>query len=1396
VAGIRTRQQLVRRTLRASQILSFVALLFPAFTAVGWIFGIEWLARGHRMLPVMHANTAAGLALGVIAVLLTAERPSMGRRTSITLVLSSAILLLGLLTLGEYAFGWDVGIDRIFGHLAFTVDEPFPDRSSPQTSLNFVLLGAALLSFNIGWPIRLGQIVAILAEANAIAAVTGYIFSAHTFYGFPPYAPTGMSVRTAVSFILLLAALLCRRPTDGMMTLVTSDTNSGTMARRILLAAIVAPPLTGVMTRLGAAAGWYDVSTAGPLFVLVIAALVVRTTWQAARRSEHDELQARAAIQALERTNAELNRASSERQVFAALVENSTDFIGIADATGKPTYVNPAGRRMVGLAQDFPVGDTSMPDYYAPDQRALASEVILQSMVERGHWEGETAFRHWQTDEAIPVSDTHFMIRDPTTGRLTGFGTVTRDISEIKRAREDIERTNRKLAQADVLKTRFYANVSHELRTPLTLILGPAEKHLRTSDLNPDLRRDFEVIERNARTVLRHLNDLLDVARISAGGLTSEYSETDAAAIVRAVADHFSTLASENHIQYMVDTPPALPVQTDLDKLQRILLNLLSNAFKFTPDGGRVRVSLREAGSRLRVEVADSGPGIPMDKREVVFERFAQLEPDDARPRAGTGLGLSIVRDFAALLDGSVSVGDAPEGGALLVVDVPSAAPSGAAVRPTRGQQMLAREIEQLVDELRKRHPAADVDLVAAKQEGGRVLVVEDNRDMSAFIADALRSDRFEVSVAFDGREGFDKTVAERPDLVLTDLTMPGMSGDELVRELRRRPDFSSTPIVVLTAAADEELRIRLLGEGVQDCLNKPFSVAELRARVRNLIARKLAEDHISRLQGQIVAVSVAATDISEAVASVPEDSVRTVLQTIALNARNLTGAEYAAAGIGADPARPFEIWAFVGMSPEQAARIGRPPTPAGLLGFQSSNDRSIRLRDLREHSAHRGFPAHHPDMRSFLAAPIRYRGQVAGNLYLANKRDGAEFTADDQQVVEMLAARAGIALETARLYAAEGRAHAWLQAVVDQMPEGIVLMDAEGRVTVENQALRVITNVRPPMPDRFGNLTTFDLRRPSGEAVAPDDMPIVKAMVDREITWGEEFMGRRIDNRLMPLLVSAAPILTADRRLTGAVMVFQDISVLKELERLREEWASIIAHDLRQPISVIALRSTLLERGYLSDEQRNDVRQIHASTERLNRMTSDLMDASLLETRRLQVTLERLDLSQLLRDVVQRVQPGAPRTKLRLPSDCRLFIKGDAHRLEQVLANLLSNAVKYGAPEADIFLEARHTHGNAEILVTNRGAGIPPDELPLLFERYVRSRAAGTASTRGLGLGLYIARGLVEAHKGRLWAESVPGDVTTFHITIPLDGPPLPAEMPAPDETVASHPELQGTRS
>ncbi|HEY6360843.1 MAG TPA: PAS domain S-box protein [Vicinamibacterales bacterium] len=216
------------------------------------------------------------------------------------------------------------------------------------------------------------------------------------------------------------------------MSVFSSDTRGG-IARRILLVGLVAPPVVGVLTRLGVVAGWYDAGIQAALFAVVMAALVLQTTWLAARQ-ERDELRTRTALAECRRANDDLQKAVAERRVFAGLIESSSDFISIADANGTPTYLNPAGRRMVGLPPDCAVEETHVTDYYTPGLRSFASDVIGASLVEDGTWKGETFFRHWQTGDAIPVSDEHFMIREGETGGVLGMGAVVRDISDLRRS--------------------------------------------------------------------------------------------------------------------------------------------------------------------------------------------------------------------------------------------------------------------------------------------------------------------------------------------------------------------------------------------------------------------------------------------------------------------------------------------------------------------------------------------------------------------------------------------------------------------------------------------------------------------------------------------------------------------------------------------------------------------------------------------------------------------------------------------------------------------------------------------------------------------------------------------------------------------------------------------------
>jgi len=411
-----------------------------------------------------------------------------------------------------------------------------------------------------------------------------------------------------------------------------------------------------------------------------------------------------------------------------------------------------------------------------------------------------------------------------------------RRTDEALRATEEanakITRLYEKTLELDQLKSQFFANVSHELRTPLTLILAPLEHRLRRA-ADAEERRETEMMLRSARLLYRHVSDLLDAAKLEAGAMTLDWARLDLARLTREVASHFESLAQERRIDYRIDMPAALAADGDGGKLQRALLNLLSNAFKFTPDGGAVALRLSQADGHALIEVQDNGPGVPAALRAAVFERFRQVEGDARRRRGGTGLGLAIVKDFVELHGGTATVDAAPGGGALFSVRLPLAAPAG--TRFAESSALDALIDRQAVEEL-EAHPAAPAAAAPADAFAPLVLVVEDNPDMNAYIAAALRP-RYRVASACDGRAGLEQALALRPDLILTDLMMPEMSGDEMVAALRRQPAMANVPVVMLTARTDDELRLRLLKDGVQDYLNKPFATDELLARVDGLVS-------------------------------------------------------------------------------------------------------------------------------------------------------------------------------------------------------------------------------------------------------------------------------------------------------------------------------------------------------------------------------------------------------------------------------------------------------------------------------------------------------------------------------------------------------------------------------
>jgi signal transduction histidine kinase/CheY-like chemotaxis protein len=423
---------------------------------------------------------------------------------------------------------------------------------------------------------------------------------------------------------------------------------------------------------------------------------------------------------------------------------------------------------------------------------------------------------------------------------------------ELKEVNAELAELNHRLTELDTLKNQFFANVSHELRTPLTLILAPLERLLAEIRDDDPHHQMLEVVDRNARLLLRQVNDLLDASRLESGRIGVDYAELNVTEQVRKAAGFFESRAVDLGIELRVQADSEVRAEVDAEHLNRILLNLLSNAFKVTPEGGVVRCStgLEPSAARALIEIADSGPGIPVHQREVIFERFRQLDGGLTRELAGTGLGLSIVRDLVDLLHGDIEVVAAPEGGALFRISLPVTAPPDATVRQHARAETASRPtVSELVEPPR---PAVDRPSppVAQIDDATRplVLVIEDNPDLNELVCQTL-AQRYRVHAAFDGETGLAKARELRPRLIVCDVMMPKLSGEDLIRHLRSE-DLGAVPVLVMSARAEEGARVTLLQAGANDYLAKPFSLTELRVRADNLINSSLLAEqlHVAQL--------------------------------------------------------------------------------------------------------------------------------------------------------------------------------------------------------------------------------------------------------------------------------------------------------------------------------------------------------------------------------------------------------------------------------------------------------------------------------------------------------------------------------------------------------------------
>lgn len=450
---------------------------------------------------------------------------------------------------------------------------------------------------------------------------------------------------------------------------------------------------------------------------------------------------------------------------------------------------------------------------------------------------------------------------------------------ELSALRQNLEEQNQVLQTAmaaaeaaSQAKSNFLANISHELRTPLALVTGPLQAIPMGpgSNLPQEVKREIQRADRNATRLLGLVNDLLDFSKAEAGMMPVIVEEFDLAEAAASLIDDTQAIADSTGVELVAQLPETpTTIVADRQKTERVLLNLLRNALKFTPKGGTITVVLDPSGDDCVISVTDTGIGIPEDKLETIFERFQQVDATSTRRYGGTGLGLALVREFVSLQQGSVNVESTIGEGSKFTIRLPKRV-TGERVAESRESEITSdlqpssRRVLLASDAGRKLEAPEAPPIPRSGSKRGRVLVAEDNADMRAFICDVL-GEQFDVEGVENGRLALEAARANPPQVVVSDVMMPEMDGNELVAHLKADTELRNSLIILLTAQAAHDDVAQSLHGGADGYLTKPFAPGELVARVAAAVRiHSLHEDlqakqkHIAKLEKEALEVQMA----------------------------------------------------------------------------------------------------------------------------------------------------------------------------------------------------------------------------------------------------------------------------------------------------------------------------------------------------------------------------------------------------------------------------------------------------------------------------------------------------------------------------------------------------------
>ncbi|MGZ5133876.1 MAG: ATP-binding protein, partial [Flavitalea sp.] len=916
------------------------------------------------------------------------------------------------------------------------------------------------------------------------------------------------------------------------------------------------------------------------------------------------------------------------------------------------------------------------------------------------------------------------------------------------------------LAAIDRAKTTFFSNISHEFRTPLTLLLGPIEDTMNNPENVEETRTRMDTAYRNALRMQKLVNTLLEFSRIEAGRVEGKFSPVDICVFTRDLASSFRSAIEKAGMELIFDCAGVdAEVYVDIEMWEKIVLNLISNAFKYTKEG-TIKISIVEVDDHITLSVSDTGVGIPADQLGKVFDRFHRIDNIEGRSQEGTGIGLALVKELVKIHHGSIQVSSQPGKGSVFTVMIPVGKdhlPAGKIIE-TPAFASAAGSASAYVHEAMKwipqskngqpRFDDSETNILAQPHATGlkqKVLVADDNADMREYI-ERLLVNQFEVLVAVDGEDAFNKLLTFQPDLLVSDIMMPKLDGFGLMMKVQGHPDTKGIPVIFLSARAGEEAKLEGLVAGAADYMIKPFSAKELiatvNANIKIVKARKASENNLRNiimqspvsmtiLRGKDLVMDLANQKSLEIWGKKYDEVINRPLkegfpELVEQGFVNILDGVYATGEPFAAQEMPVTMMRYGNPELIYVTFIFEPLRSSegvieGVIGVGIDVSEQVLARKKIEESE-KGLN----ELANALPQLVWVANPKGDVLYYNDRVSefaGATKNSDGNW------AWGGLVHENDLAYTAR----AWQNAV----SQGSIYQ-IEHRIQIKDGSYRWFLSRSIPQKDEQGNIVKW-----FGTAT---DIHSAK----EQATILEEEVKKRTQE-------------------------LKDLNIsLQQSNNELQQFAHVTSHDLKEPLRKIRTFTERLTNDpgtKFSDKANIYIQKVNSATDRMHMMIEGVLNYSMINAG--EESVEIADLNNIIQSVEADLELVITEKNAKIYYEMLPTIEGASILLYQMFYNLINNSLKFTRPGepplitiSSSIVEIDGT-ANAEIRIEDNGIGFEQDQAQTIFNTF--SRLNSKDQFEGTGLGLSLCKRIVNRHQGTIEAIGRKDAGAVFVICLPV---------------------------